>query len=65
MLHLWPVSIVIHGMGLNITVQSYQDQLEFGLIAGANIAPDVQEMTDMLYEELDALEAALAAQAAA
>jgi diacylglycerol O-acyltransferase / wax synthase len=58
MLHLWPVSIPTHGMSLNITVQGYQDQLEFGLIAGANIFPDVQSLADMFAAELDALERA-------
>jgi diacylglycerol O-acyltransferase / wax synthase len=58
MLHLWPVSIPTHGMSLNITVQGYQDQLEFGLIAGANIFPDVQGLADMFAAELDELEQA-------
>lgn len=56
MLHLWPVSIPTHGMSLNITVQGYQDLLEFGLIAGANIFPDVQVLADMFEDELAALE---------
>jgi diacylglycerol O-acyltransferase / wax synthase len=58
MLHLWPVSIPTHGMSLNITVQGYQDQLEFGLIAGANIFPDVQGLADMFAHELEVLEKA-------
>ena len=58
MLHLWPVSIPAHGMSINITVQGYQDQLEVGVIAGANIFPDVQPLADMMAEELAALERA-------
>lgn len=58
LLHLYPVSIVTHGMALNITVQGYRDQLDFGLIAGANILPDVQALTDLLEEELLVLEQA-------
>jgi diacylglycerol O-acyltransferase / wax synthase len=58
MLHLWPVSIPTHGMSLNITVQGYQDMLEFGLIAGANIFPDVQSLADMFEDELVTLERA-------
>jgi WS/DGAT/MGAT family acyltransferase len=33
MTHYYPVSIPYHGMALNITVQSYAGQLEFGLTA--------------------------------
>jgi hypothetical protein len=58
MLHLWPVSIPAHGMSINITVQGYQDQLEVGVIAGANIFPDVQPLADMMAEELAVLEQA-------
>ena len=58
LLHIFPVSISTHGQALNITVQSYRDQLDFGFIAGANIIPHVQVMCDMLPEEFAALEAA-------
>jgi WS/DGAT/MGAT family acyltransferase len=64
LLHLFPVSIATHGMALNITVQGYRDQLEFGLIAGANVLPDVQRLADMLEEELAVLEEAYASVAA-
>jgi hypothetical protein len=57
---LYPLSIVVHGVALNITVQSYRDQLDFGFIVGANIIPHVQVMCDMLPEEFAALEAAYA-----
>src|SRR6201999_3693596 len=60
LLHIFPVSISTHGLALNITVQSYRDQLDFGFIAGANVIPHVQVLADMLIDELDALEAALA-----
>jgi diacylglycerol O-acyltransferase len=58
LLHSYPVSIVTHGVGLNITLQSYRDCLDFGFIAGANILPNVQTMADALPDELDKLEAA-------
>ena len=58
MLHLYPVSIAAHGLGLNITVQSYLDNMDFGLIAGANILADVRQLTDMLPFELESLEEA-------
>jgi diacylglycerol O-acyltransferase / wax synthase len=60
LLHIFPVSIATHGLALNITVQSYRDQLDFGFIAGANIIPHVQVLCDMLPLEFEALEAALA-----
>jgi len=60
LLHIFPVSISTHGIALNITVQSYRDQLDFGFIVGANIIPHVQILCDMLPLEFDALEAAFA-----
>src|SRR5262249_46733632 len=60
LLHIFPVSIATHGIALNITVQSYPAQLDFGFIAGANIIPHVQELCDMLPEEFSVLEAAYA-----
>lgn len=64
LLHIFPVSIATHGIALNITVQSYRDQLDFGFIAGANIVPHVQVLCDMLPEEFAALETAYASPAA-
>ena len=58
LLHSYPVSIVTHGIGLNITLQSYRDHLDFGFIAGANILPNVQSLADSLPGELTKLEAA-------
>jgi diacylglycerol O-acyltransferase / wax synthase len=60
LLNIFPVSISTHGLALNITVQSYRDQLDFGFIAGANIIPHVQELADMLPRELELLVAAYA-----
>lgn len=60
LLHIFPVSISTHGLALNITVQSYRDQLDFGFIAGANIIPHVQVLCDMLPLEFEALQAAFA-----
>src|SRR5437899_2802950 len=60
LLHIFPVSISTHGLALNITVQSYRDQLDFGFIAGANIIPHVQVLCDRLQGEFAALQAAFA-----
>ena len=60
LLHIFPVSISTHGLALNITVQSYRDQLDFGFIAGANIIPHVEKLADMLPKEFELLAAAYA-----
>src|SRR5438445_2818687 len=60
LLHIFPVSISTHGIALNITVQSYRDQLDFDFIAGAHINHHVPVLCDMLPVEFEALEAAFA-----
>jgi diacylglycerol O-acyltransferase / wax synthase len=60
LLHIFPVSISAHGLALNITVQSYRDQLDFGFIAGANIIPHVEVLSAMVPDEFATLEAAFA-----
>jgi len=50
----------VHGMALNITVQSYNGSLDFGLIACGAAMPDVAELARHLhaaYEELKSLPA--------
>ncbi|MDE2363751.1 MAG: wax ester/triacylglycerol synthase family O-acyltransferase [Hyphomicrobiales bacterium] len=58
LIHIFPVSIATHSLALNITVQGYRDQLDFGLIAGANVLPELRSLANMLPEELEALEEA-------
>jgi diacylglycerol O-acyltransferase / wax synthase len=41
-------------------VQSYRDRLDFGFIAGANVIPQVQILTNMLPGELELLTDAFA-----
>jgi diacylglycerol O-acyltransferase / wax synthase len=40
----YPVSIPYHGMGLNITLQSYNGWLDFGVIACRRLMPDITEL---------------------
>lgn len=40
----YPVSIPYHGMGLNITLQSYNGWLDFGLIACRRLMPDIADL---------------------
>jgi WS/DGAT/MGAT family acyltransferase len=56
--HVYPMSIVVHGQALNITVHGYRDSLDFGLMAGANVVPQIAHLGDMLPLELEALEKA-------
>jgi diacylglycerol O-acyltransferase / wax synthase len=56
--HVYPMSIPVHGQALNITVNGYVDGLDFGLMAGANVVPDVVHVAAMLDGELEALERA-------
>jgi WS/DGAT/MGAT family acyltransferase len=53
--HYYPVSIVTHGLGLNITVNSYAGWLEFGVIAGKEIAPRVATIASGLNRALNVL----------
>ena len=59
----YPTSIVVHGLALNITVQSYDQQMDFGLVADLQAAPDVRALADALraaFDELPLLEEAQA-----
>jgi diacylglycerol O-acyltransferase / wax synthase len=65
----YPVSIVVHSMALNVTVQSYAGRLDYGLIACRRAVPDIVDLGDHLLTEHQALLAraheVLAAQAKA
>jgi WS/DGAT/MGAT family acyltransferase len=50
-----PLSIVTDGMGLNITVHSYLDKLDFGLIACRELVPDLWDLLQMHFHEIDEL----------
>lgn len=46
----YPISIPLHGVGLNITVLSYNGALDFGLIACRRAMPDVRELATFISE---------------
>ena len=46
----WPLSIVEHGMGLNITVVSYCGMLDFGLVAASRAVADLHPLARGLEE---------------
>ena len=39
----FPVSIVTHGLGLNVTIVSYDGSLDFGLVAAKSAMPDLRK----------------------
>ena len=51
----YPVSIVNDGMGLNITLQSYRDRIDFGLVGTPELVPDIWNLIGYLQEELELL----------
>lgn len=68
MLTNYPTSIVVHGVALNITVQTYNESLEFGLIACGRAMPEVAELArhvQAAFDEFQALPATVDAPPAA
>ena len=55
LVHQFPVSIVTEGQGLNITVVSYLDRLDFGFIVDRELVPDVWDLADMYIAEIGRL----------
>ena len=53
--HYFPVSVITEGQGLNITVHSYLDRLDFGLVCCPELVPDVDAMLDAILAEIDTL----------
>ena len=67
MLTNYPTSIVVHGIALNITVQTYNESLEFGLIACGEAMPEVAELASHVqaaFEEFQAIPATAEAEPA-
>jgi len=53
--HYIPVSTIVEGQGLNITVQSYVDVLDIGLVGCARLLPDLHVLLDDIVADLEAL----------
>ena len=47
-----PVSTISDGIGLNITVHSYEDRLDFGLISDRELIPDLWHLVDLHIDEI-------------
>lgn len=55
-LHYYPISIVIHGLALNVTVQSYGGHLEFGVISAKDVVERPDSVARAFERALVALE---------
>jgi WS/DGAT/MGAT family acyltransferase len=55
----YPMGMIIDGVGLNITMMSYRDSVDFGFLGAGNLLPDVWDLADAvapaLADLLDAL----------
>jgi WS/DGAT/MGAT family acyltransferase len=54
----YPVSLIHEGVGLNITLFSYQDHIDLGLVADRDLIPDLDHMITSLNDALAELLAA-------
>jgi diacylglycerol O-acyltransferase len=55
--HYYPISVIMEGQGLNITVQSYEDRLDFGLVACPELVPDLDDLLAAILRDIDDLAA--------
>ncbi|MFT3927421.1 MAG: wax ester/triacylglycerol synthase family O-acyltransferase [Myxococcales bacterium] len=51
----YPLGPVVEGVGLNITVMSYADQVDFGFLAAANLLPHPEELAQYLPQAVQEL----------
>jgi diacylglycerol O-acyltransferase len=51
----YPVSVITDGMGLNITVMSYDGHMDFGIVADRDQMPDLWSMLARLRDSLEEL----------
>jgi len=58
MIATYPMGPVMEGCGLNITVFSYQDQVDIGFMVGRELVPDVWDMADAVEPAMAELLAA-------
>lgn len=54
-----PISVVTDGVGLNITVTSYEDRLDFGIVVDHDMVDDAWSFMDSTRQALDELKEAI------
>jgi hypothetical protein len=52
----YPVSVVVDGVGLNLTVMSYRDHMDFGIVADRDQVDDVWTLMETAAAALDEFE---------
>jgi diacylglycerol O-acyltransferase len=57
-LDTYPMGPIFEGFGLNITLMSYRDRVDFGLVACPELVPDVWRIADGLRDALEELRVA-------
>ncbi|MBI2771045.1 MAG: wax ester/triacylglycerol synthase family O-acyltransferase [Burkholderiales bacterium] len=65
MLTFHPLSIVMHGLALNITIQTYAGNVDFGVIADKKAVPRVQDLADALEAAFEEAKTVFVAEAPA
>jgi diacylglycerol O-acyltransferase / wax synthase len=56
--HYFPVSTIVDGQGLNMTVQSYAGSVDVGLLGCARLLPDLDRLADLVVAEFETLRGA-------
>jgi diacylglycerol O-acyltransferase len=56
---MFPVSVVVDGVGLNMTVMSYRDRLDFGIVTDQGQIPDAWPFIEHLHTALEELQTVL------
>jgi diacylglycerol O-acyltransferase / wax synthase len=59
MVSMYPMSVLQAGQGLNATVVSYMNKMEFGFTVDPDLVPDVDELCDQIHRSLEELSAAV------
>lgn len=57
--HVFPVSAVFDGQGVNVTTCSYADHVDFGFVAGTDGAADLGRLATLIEPSMKGLESAL------
>ena len=53
--HFYPVSTIVDGQGLNMTVQSYNGSMDFGFLACRKLVPDLWDLKGYLLDAVQEL----------